>query len=248
MKRGLTEPKNYTAMALVPCPNCGKPISPNAVNCPHCGMPVPPAEKEIKCPECGTQFPATNEVCPNCGEPNKAAQTMSLTGDKEVWPKLMFVPAVLAALGMLFALAVALAGPYYYHVYKNFVVVPFLVFFLYNILFSPKGSKLFIFSLVGAGLAATGMLAALVGWNVVVDLFYAGVSVMMLLLPLVGKAKRLATICSAVMLGGWTLLLILYACRVVYIGMGVVYAMIIAPATLALFLLLYFLSRKGCIF
>lgn len=235
-------------MALISCPNCGKPISPNATSCPHCGASLSPTEKEVKCPECGTSFPATNEVCPNCGEPNKAAQTMSLTGDKDVWPKLMFVPAVLAALGMLFALIDMVAAmAYYYHAYKNFVAVPFLVFFLYNILFSPKGSKLFIFSLVGAGLAATGMLAALVGWNVVVDLFYAGMAVMILMLPLVGKAKQLATICSAVMLGGWTLHLILYACHV-YVGVGVVYAMIIAPATLALFLLLFFLSRKGRIF
>lgn len=237
-------------MALISCPNCGKPISPNATSCPHCGASLSPAEKEVKCPECGISFPATAETCPNCGEPNKSAQLMPLAENTKLFSTLLFIPAVFAALGVLIGLLGILSpysSGYYVNLYKDSIAVPFAIFFLYNILFSAKGSKLFILSLVGAGLAATGIMCLYLDFDyytklIFVDLFFAGMAVIMLLMPLVGKAKTVATICSAVLLGGWSLGLILHLSNVM--GNSILYTFLLAPVTLALFLFLFLISRK----
>ena len=76
-------------MALIPCPECGKMISPNAVNCPHCGASVaqlkassdaqpeqvpapetPTPPEQAQAPETPIQPEATPKVlpCPECGK------------------------------------------------------------------------------------------------------------------------------------------------------------------------------------
>ena len=33
--------RRTAASSLVPCPDCGRPLSPQAPSCPHCGRPLP---------------------------------------------------------------------------------------------------------------------------------------------------------------------------------------------------------------
>ena len=58
-------------MALIECPECGKPVSDKTEKCMHCGFPIylevagkiPPVE----CPYCGTRNPGYRHICTNCG-------------------------------------------------------------------------------------------------------------------------------------------------------------------------------------
>ncbi len=60
-------------MALITCPNCGKPVSDKAELCPHCNYQL----KEVKevsdekhfCAECGAELSGDTTVCSNCGCP-----------------------------------------------------------------------------------------------------------------------------------------------------------------------------------
>ena len=55
-------------MAMISCPNCGKPVSDKAEKCPHCGFELTPATSNL-CPECGNPVPEGAAVCPICGCP-----------------------------------------------------------------------------------------------------------------------------------------------------------------------------------
>lgn len=75
-------------MALIQCPNCGKPISDKANSCIHCGFEISP-EKERHCIECGAVLTNEVTVCPHCGCPvdsqpdsSQAPQQVEVTGVK----------------------------------------------------------------------------------------------------------------------------------------------------------------------
>ena len=52
-------------MALITCPECGKPVSDRAAACPHCGFDL----NTPKCAECGAYLPEGAQACPVCGCP-----------------------------------------------------------------------------------------------------------------------------------------------------------------------------------
>ncbi|MGD9853144.1 MAG: zinc ribbon domain-containing protein [Nitrospirales bacterium] len=63
-------------MALVPCPECQKPVSTEAVACPQCAYPYPgkkPPHLEASpsrlnaCPDCGSPVSKQAHACPHCG-------------------------------------------------------------------------------------------------------------------------------------------------------------------------------------
>ncbi len=62
-------------MALIPCPECGRMVSPDTIECPKCGAPVKELldvqqnTHQIPCPECGHLVNPDAEECPNCGYP-----------------------------------------------------------------------------------------------------------------------------------------------------------------------------------
>ncbi len=49
-------------MALIDCPECGKPVSTAAQACPHCGYPVAKASGEIQAPPAPAPSPGKTEV------------------------------------------------------------------------------------------------------------------------------------------------------------------------------------------
>ena len=80
-------------MALIPCPECGKMISPNATVCPQCGAPVAkiraslvakpqsapePTDSERLAPDSPAQTKVSLNVlpCPECGKPVSANTTI----------------------------------------------------------------------------------------------------------------------------------------------------------------------------
>ena len=50
---------------LIPCPECGKMVSPLASQCPSCGMPF----TMVMCSECGSWVSSQATECPTCGMP-----------------------------------------------------------------------------------------------------------------------------------------------------------------------------------
>jgi len=50
------------AAATIPCPNCGKPVAPDAKFCAECGQPLKKA-----CSNCGTELAPGAKFCPECG-------------------------------------------------------------------------------------------------------------------------------------------------------------------------------------
>ncbi len=63
-------------MALVPCPECQKAVSTEALACPQCAYPYPgkkspPSETSLSrlntCPDCGSPVSKQAHACPHCG-------------------------------------------------------------------------------------------------------------------------------------------------------------------------------------
>ncbi|MGE0474431.1 MAG: zinc ribbon domain-containing protein, partial [Nitrospirales bacterium] len=63
-------------MALVPCPECQKAVSTEALACPQCAYPYPgkkPTQMETvpsklnACPDCGSPVSKQAHACPHCG-------------------------------------------------------------------------------------------------------------------------------------------------------------------------------------
>jgi len=63
-------------MALVPCPECQKEVSTEAIACPQCAFPYPGKKtssthsslvKLHACPDCGSPVSIQARVCPHCG-------------------------------------------------------------------------------------------------------------------------------------------------------------------------------------
>ncbi len=64
-------------MALVPCPECQKEVSTQALACPQCALPFPgkqgvsensvQSDKLYPCPDCGFLISKQARSCPNCG-------------------------------------------------------------------------------------------------------------------------------------------------------------------------------------
>src|SRR5438094_872607 len=54
---------------LIPCPDCGKEISPHAPSCPNCGRPKNPPNPytSVDCPDCHNPVQFTASHCPHCG-------------------------------------------------------------------------------------------------------------------------------------------------------------------------------------
>jgi membrane protease subunit (stomatin/prohibitin family) len=50
------------AVATIPCPNCGKPVAPDAKFCAECGQPLKKA-----CSNCGAELAPGTKFCPECG-------------------------------------------------------------------------------------------------------------------------------------------------------------------------------------
>lgn len=64
-------------MALVPCPECQKEVSTQALACPHCAFPFPgkqglsedsQSNKLSSCPGCGFLVSRQARACPHCGQ------------------------------------------------------------------------------------------------------------------------------------------------------------------------------------
>ena len=55
---------------LIPCPECGKMVSPLASQCPSCGMPF----TMVTCSECGSWVSSQATECPTCGMPLRHGQ------------------------------------------------------------------------------------------------------------------------------------------------------------------------------
>ncbi len=56
-------------MAMINCPECGKPISDKAEKCIHCGHVINEKSNSRTCLECGTIITDEMDVCPTCGCP-----------------------------------------------------------------------------------------------------------------------------------------------------------------------------------
>lgn len=70
-------------MALVPCRECGREISTEALACPQCGAPKaashPAAQGETRCRQCHRLVAPDAEVCPTCETPWPAAPAAAPT-------------------------------------------------------------------------------------------------------------------------------------------------------------------------
>ena len=75
-------------MALVPCPECQKEVSTQAVACPQCAFPFPGkhglsedsrAQKLSTCPDCGLLISKHARSCPHCGITKLDEQTSKVT-------------------------------------------------------------------------------------------------------------------------------------------------------------------------
>ena len=69
-------------MALIPCPECQKEVSTEALSCPQCAMPRPGRKEQENghhdaalntCPECKNVISKKAKMCPNCGAPPPTA-------------------------------------------------------------------------------------------------------------------------------------------------------------------------------
>ena len=65
-------------MALIPCPECQKEVSTQALSCPQCAMPHPGRKEQgnghhdsalTTCPECKSLISKRAKICPHCGAP-----------------------------------------------------------------------------------------------------------------------------------------------------------------------------------
>lgn len=63
-------------MALIPCPECQKEVSTEAIACPQCAFPYPGKKSPLPetslsklhaCPDCGSPVSLQARVCPHCG-------------------------------------------------------------------------------------------------------------------------------------------------------------------------------------
>lgn len=55
-------------MPLIPCPDCGRQVSPSAVACPQCGRPMRAATPASTGPRCYSCSSAATTRCQSCGK------------------------------------------------------------------------------------------------------------------------------------------------------------------------------------
>ena len=89
-------------MALIPCPNCGKMVSDNAVQCPHCNCNL---QAKKVCPNCHAEIEDDSLFCSNCGTKltNSAAPMTPAPQKKSslLWLWILLAVVVVAVAGVL---------------------------------------------------------------------------------------------------------------------------------------------------
>ncbi len=89
-------------MALVPCPECLREVSTEALSCPQCALPHPGKQERhnngngqkaaCTCTDCGQVLPIQSKTCPQCGAPSSIHEEENTTVNEEVTEETWLCP------------------------------------------------------------------------------------------------------------------------------------------------------------